>query len=113
MPHTVRFLPDDKQAVVKQGVSLLEAARHAGISIRTRCGGKAGCLMCKVQVDTPHGLTTMKPNEERKLGSLKDQGYRLACQAGVIGNVTVSVPEDPLKAAVRKQLAKQKEDDWF
>ena len=111
MPE-VHFLPDDKRVQVRPGTTLLDAGRKAHVNIRTRCGGKAACLMCKVKVDDQSGLAIAKRNEELKLGSLLDDGYRLACQAGITGDVTVHVPEDPLKAAVRAQLLRQREEEW-
>lgn len=113
MSIEVTFLPDGKKIVVRPGVTLLDASRRARVNIRTRCGGKAGCLMCKVIVSDAEGLAPMNQNERLKLGTLEEQGYRLACQAKVIGNVTASIPEDPLKAAIRAQLLKQQEEDFF
>lgn len=103
---TVIFQPADRKAVVARGVTLLEAARKAGVVITTRCGGKAACLMCKVSLEG-QALASVRPPgdiERRKLGSLLDNGVRLACQTPVWEDVTVSVPEDPLKAAVRRKL---------
>jgi 2Fe-2S ferredoxin len=48
-----------------------------------------------------------------KLGGLERQGVRLACQAKVTGSVIVEVPEDPLKAAIRKQLDKPNGDSLW
>ncbi|GFZ89637.1 hypothetical protein GCM10008018_39790 [Paenibacillus marchantiophytorum] len=107
----VLFLPDNKKITVRPGTTLLDAGRKARVNIRTRCGAKAACLMCKVQVTDASGLAPMNVNERLKLGSQADEGYRLACQARVIGQVQVTVPEDPLKAAIRAQLARQAEDD--
>ncbi|MFC6649961.1 2Fe-2S iron-sulfur cluster-binding protein [Paenibacillus rhizoplanae] len=103
---TVTFLPDNCSASVKHGVSLLEAVRKAGIKLPTRCGGKAGCMMCKVSVESADAGALRPPAEaeKRKLGSLLDEGVRLACQAAVWGDVRVHIPEDPLKAAVRRRL---------
>jgi len=112
----VTFLPDGRMAVVRPGTAILDASRRAGVSIRTRCGGVAGCLMCKINVapDQAAGLKPPTEAEVRKLGAaLLDQGVRLSCQARVLGDVIVSVPEDPLKAAIRKQLAERQEDDDF
>jgi 2Fe-2S ferredoxin len=111
MPE-VHFLPDDKRIQVRPGTTLLDAGRKAHVNIRTRCGGKAACLMCKVKAGGGGGLAAATRNEELKLGSLLADGFRLACQACVIGNVTVEVPEDPLKAAVRAQLQRQREEEW-
>ncbi|TXK81418.1 2Fe-2S iron-sulfur cluster-binding protein [Paenibacillus sp. N3.4] len=110
----VHFWPDDKKIGVRPGTTLLDAGRKAKVHIRTRCGGKAACLMCKVIVQDSSGLAPMNVNERLKLGSHADEGYRLACQARVTGSVQVTVPEDPLKAAIRAQLARQAaEDDLF
>ncbi|CAH0118734.1 MULTISPECIES: 2Fe-2S iron-sulfur cluster-binding protein [unclassified Paenibacillus] len=111
MPIQVTFLPDRKTVQVRPGTTLLAAARRARVNVRTRCGGNASCLMCKVRVGSGEGLTPPLKQESLKLGRLIEQGYRLACQACVTGNVAVTVPEDPLKEAVRKQLARQKEED--
>ncbi len=113
--HVVTFEPDGRSASVRIGSTLLEASRRAGVSIRTRCGGVAGCLMCKVNVSAEQAacLSSPTPAEIRKLGSLLSEGVRLSCQARTKGDVTVIVPEDPLKAAIRKRLAEQQEDDWW
>ncbi|MFD2612006.1 2Fe-2S iron-sulfur cluster-binding protein [Paenibacillus gansuensis] len=108
----VTFLPDQKKVKVRPGTTLLDAARKAKVHIRTRCGGKAACLMCKVTVPGGAGLLPMSRNESLKLGSLSDTGQRLSCQAKVAGDVTAEVPEDPLKAAIRRQLAQQQEEDF-
>lgn len=103
---TVTFQPEGRKAAVMPGVTLLEAARKAGVVLPTRCGGKAGCLMCKVTVDKEYTEALGPPgdNESRKLGSMLESGTRLACQAAVINDLSVHVPEDPLKAAVRRRL---------
>lgn len=107
----VHFWPDDKKISVRPGTTLLDAGRKAKVHIRTRCGAKAACLMCKVKVSDSDGLAPMNVNERLKLGSQADEGYRLACQARVIGTVHVTIPEDPLKAAIRAQLARQAEEN--
>lgn len=80
---TVVFQPEGRKAVVNRGISLLEAARKAGVPITTRCGGKAGCLMCKVTVAKEEAAAVRPPGdiERRKLGSALEEGTRLACQA--------------------------------
>ncbi|MGF7030462.1 2Fe-2S ferredoxin [Paenibacillus mucilaginosus] len=114
MNAEVTFLPDGRKVTVRPGTTLLEASRRARVTIRTRCAGKAACLMCKVRVTEgmESGLAEPGKNERLKLGGQEQYGYRLACQAKVTGPVQVEVPEDPLKAAIRKQLEKQQEEDW-
>ncbi|WP_028561307.1 2Fe-2S iron-sulfur cluster-binding protein [Paenibacillus pinihumi] len=111
MKIEITFMPDNKTVTVHPGTTVFDAARKAGVPIRSRCGGKAGCLMCKVTDLTGSGLSKMVDNERRKLADLEKNGVRLSCQAKIIGAASVEVPEDPLRAAVRRQLAKQAEED--
>ncbi|MCJ8011096.1 2Fe-2S iron-sulfur cluster-binding protein [Paenibacillus sp. KQZ6P-2] len=115
MNHEIIFRPSGVKVVVGHGTSVLAAARKAGVHIPTRCGGKMGCLMCKISVDEEAGKQLSRPaeSEKRKLGSLVQQGVRLACQSKIHGSLAVSIPEDRLKAAIRKQLeaARQGEKD--
>ncbi|MGG1876926.1 MULTISPECIES: 2Fe-2S iron-sulfur cluster-binding protein [Paenibacillus] len=119
MSYEITFLPDGKTITVRPYTTVLDAAKKAGVRIPTRCGGKAGCLMCKVTIEESERANCLPPEdkERRKLGAaLLERGSRLSCQTKVTGPLTVVVPEDPLKAAVRKQLeaAKQREsDDWI
>jgi 2Fe-2S ferredoxin len=108
----VTFLPDDRSAEVRPGTTLLDASRRARVHIRTRCDGLASCLMCKVHVsaDQAHFLQAPGHAETHKIGSLLKDGVRLSCQARVKGDVCVSVPEDPLKAAIRKKLEEQQKE---
>ncbi|QDH19516.1 2Fe-2S iron-sulfur cluster-binding protein [Saccharibacillus brassicae] len=110
--HTVSFNPDGKSVTVKAGTTLLTAARAAGVRIPVRCEGKMGCLMCKVTLEPPQaGVLPPAEGERRKLGGSLDAGTRLACQAKVCGDVSVTTPEDPLKRAVRLQLERQNQAD--
>ncbi|GBF72758.1 ferredoxin [Paenibacillus sp. 598K] len=113
MKAEITFLPDNKTISVAPGTTVMDAARRAGIAIRSRCGGKAGCLMCKVTDRSPSadGLSPAAEAERRKLGGLLAEGARLACQARVVGETVVEVPEDPLKAAIRRRLAEAQQED--
>ncbi|MNI88362.1 Na(+)-translocating NADH-quinone reductase subunit F [compost metagenome] len=111
----IRFEPLGKTVKVRRGTSVLRAAREGRVLLKTRCGGNAGCLMCKVEVDPEHASALTPPTdaERRKLGSLLEQGIRLACQAYICGQAEVKLPEDPLKAAIRKQLEQNNSDDLW
>ncbi|WP_051286834.1 2Fe-2S iron-sulfur cluster-binding protein [Paenibacillus taiwanensis] len=112
----VTFMPDNRTTEAKSGVTLLDVARSSRVSIRTRCEGKAGCLMCKVQV-TGEGISAPTAAERQKLGIEASTGLRLACQAKVASSggcdLIVTIPEDPLKAAVRRQLQQQEDDNLW
>jgi ferredoxin, 2Fe-2S len=112
----VTFQPDNRSVQVRAGTSLLDASRRARVNIRTRCGGVAGCLMCKVNVAEDQAANLHSPTEAEtyKLGTLLEEGIRLSCQARIKHDVEVTIPEDPLKAAIRRRLAEQQqEDDWL
>lgn len=107
----VRFEPEGRSADVRAGTTILAASRQAGVAIRTRCGGVTGCLMCKVKVSDAKAVSPVGEAERRKMGDASSSGVRLSCQTKVLGDVAVEVPEDPLKAAVRRQLERQKEEE--
>lgn len=117
--YRVTFLPDDITIKVKQGTSVLTAAQMARVPIRTRCGGRAACFACKIRLEDAMAkqIEPMNAKEARKWGvsprSLTCDGQRLACQSFVKGDLNVIVPEDPLKAAIRKKLADQGEEDFL
>lgn len=113
MSHEVCFMPSGKRIAVRPGTTILEAARKAAVHISSRCDAKASCLMCKVTIAPEWAKAAGVPTEaeKRKLDSLLQEGQRLSCQARAWGPLVVTVPEDPLKAAVRRQLEKQQEDD--
>lgn len=115
MDIEIRFDPAGKKVKVRKGTSVLAAARQGRIHIATRCGGNAGCLMCKVKVSEEDlaGLSAPTDAERHKLGNTLADGIRLACQAKVMGQAVVELPEDPLKAAIRKQLEMQRNDDLW
>ncbi|ANF97462.1 2Fe-2S iron-sulfur cluster-binding protein [Paenibacillus bovis] len=116
----IEFRPAGKVVQVPEGTTLLAAARRAGVHLPVRCDGRAACLMCKVMVlpeEQPLGeisLSAPGAAETRKLGLSLQEHIRLGCQARVTGDSIVRVPEDRLKAAIRKQMEQQNDDlsDW-
>lgn len=80
-------------AELEQELSLLHAARRAGIDLPHRCGGHARCGTCKVVVGS--GAEHLSPPgtaEARVLKALKaGPDTRLACQAWAQGNAQVQV----------------------
>jgi 2Fe-2S ferredoxin len=111
MAPDITFQPSNKTIRVPSGCKVLVAAQRANIRIRTLCGGNASCLMCKVIATDDGGISPANDKEVRKLGDLLHRGFRLACQARVIRSASVTVPEDPFKAAVRAQLERQNNED--
>lgn len=118
---TVIFQPSGRRGDVKSGSNLKDAARRLGVDIESICGGAGTCGKCKVRIEeglfAKHGVKPQKDNlspltepERKHLSAhLKKQGYRLACQARVYGNVVVFVPEESRggKQIVRKDITER------
>lgn len=108
----IRFLPNSKESNTPSGKSVLEAAVRARIPLSHRCGGNGSCLTCKVIIKDQTSVSPPNEKELRMLGdSLLLEGFRLGCQCIVHGDADVTVPENPLKAAIRAQLARQQDED--
>jgi uncharacterized 2Fe-2S/4Fe-4S cluster protein (DUF4445 family) len=83
------FYPDGKCINAGIGANLLELARSAGVSIDSSCGGKGVCGKCKVLIK--YGEVKTRPAAELTEEE-KEEGYVLACQSEIVGDVVVEVP---------------------
>jgi ferredoxin len=90
----ITFQPMGVTVTVAPGTTILEAARAQGIFLRHVCGGKAMCGTCRCKVLSGAGrLSAMARHEAKRLRELYASGdVRLACQAGIQGDVVVEVP---------------------
>jgi len=87
--HAVKFDSETAPVSVHTGTLLTEALHGAGIDLSQPCGGQGRCGRCAVQVTDG----TVRQRSTLRL-SQKDlaQGYVLACQAIIEGDVHVHVP---------------------
>jgi uncharacterized 2Fe-2S/4Fe-4S cluster protein (DUF4445 family) len=102
----VVFEPAGRSGMVAEGTTLLEAARQLGVEIVSVCGGRQTCGKCRVRVEEghypKHGLhsaaahLTPPGERERRYGERHGlpAGLRLACEARVVGDLVVTVPEE-------------------
>jgi uncharacterized 2Fe-2S/4Fe-4S cluster protein (DUF4445 family) len=90
------FAPSLKEIAVKEGKSVLDGAREAGVFIDSQCNGRGKCGKCRIRVI--EGIANPFTTEESEFISQADraQGYRLACMTRAVGDLTVLVPEDNL-----------------
>lgn len=91
--HIVTFSTangNTKTVTAPTGFLLSEAAQAAGIDIGQPCGGQGRCGRCAVQVTAGNvrRRSTLRLSEDAI-----DQGFALACQSVVEGDVAVFVPE--------------------
>jgi len=112
----VIFQPSGRRGFVDKGKTLKEASIALGVDIEGICGEKAICGKCKVRIEEGvfekygieshrENLSPMGPTEKKFFNLQQEQhGFRLACQAKVMGDVVVFVPEESRmgKQIVRK-----------
>ncbi|MFZ5878345.1 MAG: ASKHA domain-containing protein [Chloroflexota bacterium] len=112
--HLVILQPSGRRGLVDEGVSLRAAARELGVEIESICAENATCGKCMVLVeegrfekDNLHSkrehLSPPSADEKayfaRRPKLLQDRGWevgqvRLSCQACVLGDVLIQVPEE-------------------
>ncbi|RJS83989.1 DUF4445 domain-containing protein [Candidatus Bathyarchaeota archaeon] len=91
----VVFEPDGRRIEVAIGTTVLQAAEKAGLGIRSECGGEGICGKCRVIVRNAEALNRLTEAEINLLSELEiNSGFRLACQARILGNVTVMIPPE-------------------
>jgi len=93
----VRVLPDGIVIEAEEGQTIMDAAHDAGLYWPTTCGGEGTCTTCACAVE--EGATNLDPMgraehktlaEDRSEVELANGRIRLACQARVRGEVTVT-----------------------
>jgi len=96
MPRVTFLHADGKSGEVEANTSLLEASKVLGCSLNHDCGGNASCTTCRVEVQLgAENLSEIDFDEQDLLDreALSESWHRLGCQAKVIGDVVVLVPE--------------------
>jgi len=92
---------------VAHGRTIMDAAAEQDINLRSDCGGKGLCGKCVVEVTPEDHVSPLTENEIKALAADSiDKGGRLACQAAVMGKLSVSVSESVLDSqeAIGKSL---------
>jgi uncharacterized 2Fe-2S/4Fe-4S cluster protein (DUF4445 family) len=104
--HLVVFEPSGRRGRINEGKTILEAAQELGVDLQNVCGGQAQCGKCKVLIveggPGQHGIVSqienLSPMEEGEKKFIVDHelsnGWRLACQARIGGDVMVFVPDE-------------------
>ncbi|GAB4505743.1 MAG: ASKHA domain-containing protein [Anaerolineales bacterium] len=127
--YLVILQPSGRRGHVEEGVSLREAARQLGVEIESICAENATCGKCKVVVEEGtferYGITSKRehlspPSAEeveyfRRRPKMMQANHwemgqvRLSCQAKVLGDILVHVPEESRgnKQIVRKSATQR------
>jgi len=102
----VLFMPSGLRGQFPIGTTVLQAAQRLGVDLESICGGQGQCRKCQVLPQeglfAKHGITSrlehLSPLTETELRHqskkrLKD-GRRLGCNARLLGDLVVDVPEE-------------------
>lgn len=112
--HLIVGLPSGKRGTVEHGTQLRTALRRIGIGIESICAENATCGKCKVLIEQgdfgEYGITSARSHLsepraeeqeyfERRSEAAARRGWvpgqvRLACQAMVLGDLVITVPEE-------------------
>jgi uncharacterized 2Fe-2S/4Fe-4S cluster protein (DUF4445 family) len=116
----VIFMPSGRRGRVLAGTAVLEAARQLGEPIESICGGYLACRKCRVHLEegdfSKHGITSQTSHlspigtdEQATITRLNITGDRLSCQAQILGDVLISVPEESRgqKQIIRKSATER------
>jgi uncharacterized 2Fe-2S/4Fe-4S cluster protein (DUF4445 family) len=97
MSFTIEFQPTGQRLIVEESVTVLTAARQAGLHLRADCGGAGTCGKCRVRfVGAPPDLP-IHANDRRHLTDQQlAAGYRLACGAVADRSIQIFIPPDSL-----------------
>lgn len=96
MPRVSFLHPQGRSGEVEENLTLLEAAKALGFDLNHDCGGNASCTTCRVEVQIGEdNLSEIDFDEQDLLDreALSEPWHRLGCQAKVLGDVVVRVPE--------------------
>jgi uncharacterized 2Fe-2S/4Fe-4S cluster protein (DUF4445 family) len=88
--HTVTFDQAKEPIQVPTGALITEAAARAGVEINQPCGGQGRCGRCAVKVTAGdvRRRSTLRLSSEDVV-----EGYALACQSVIEGDVEIIIPE--------------------
>lgn len=101
---TVTFQAAGCSVPIQTGQTILHAVQEAGLTVSTGslsapCGGRGICRRCRVKAEGS-ALSGLTETEIKALSpGERAEGYRLACQARVLGSVEVAIPLETLGEA--------------
>lgn len=108
--HRIDLQPIGRRIELKDGCSILDAARTAGVGLVSLCGGEGWCESCKIQI--VEGLAN--PLTQLELDALSESDLqvstRLACQTIPKADMVINIPPESLSAPQRLMVEGQKFD---
>lgn len=114
-PSLVAFMPSGRRGQIEKGTTVLEAARQLGVDVESICGGQMTCNKCRIRVEEGHfaklginstadHLSLASEQEINLLEKLDSQDCRLSCQAKVLNDALIYIPEE---SRAQKQIIRK------
>ena len=115
----VVFTPSGKRGSFPIGTSVLQAARELGVDLDSICGGRGLCGRCQILLTTgefpKHKLSSRSEHlsdatkveaRYQRINGEFSKGRRLGCQAQVLGDLVIDVPQDSQvhRQVIRKEV---------
>ncbi|MHC6179677.1 ASKHA domain-containing protein [Clostridium sp. JNZ X4-2] len=92
----VNFM-NGKSVEVEKGTTILEAARKAGVLMESPCNAVGICGKCKVKITSGNMEDVLQSDDQHHVtDEEKAEGYVLACQSKVIGDIGVKIVSNNL-----------------
>jgi ferredoxin, 2Fe-2S len=88
--RNVTFLPLGLQAQARPDESVLDVARRVGAPLGNSCGGVGVCARCKISLVEGAENVSAPTSVELRFAKNFAEGERMACQAVVRGDCTVT-----------------------
>jgi uncharacterized 2Fe-2S/4Fe-4S cluster protein (DUF4445 family) len=99
MSFTIEFQPVGIRLVSEEPVTILEAARQAGIYLRSDCGGAGICGKCQVQIVEQNSAIPCSESDQRHLNPKQlSDGFRLACAFILNQDTKIFIPTESMPA---------------
>ena len=96
MKFTINFQPLGIRLVCDEPLTALEAAREAGINLRSDCGGKGTCGKCIIKIPDNYSQSPNEIENNNLPKKLLANGYRLACQTIIDQDIQILIPPQSL-----------------
>lgn len=99
----IAIQPIGRRAEIVGSQTLLEAAQQAGLELTSLCGGTGICGSCKIRLIA--GQVTPPTLEEETAFTQAElqSGFRLACQASPLSDISLEIPPESLTTPQRLQ----------
>ena len=88
----VVFEPYGKRVASQRGFTILGAAQAGGLDLRSTCGGRGECGKCRVIIKKGEIKPSQFHDEMFLTSQELLQGYHIACQTEILGDLLVDVP---------------------